>query len=118
MIFRTKEQDGFTVLVFQTPNLLNGMDIEAIEKALGSLLDGGARRILLDFNRVKHVSSPTLSMVLRVHTRVAALPGGEVILCGLNPQLMEAVKITRLNRLIAVFPSRREALEARGKPEK
>jgi anti-anti-sigma factor len=115
MIFRTKQQDGFTVLVFQTPNLLNGLDIEAVEKSLETLLDGGAHRFLLDFHRVKFASSQALSMTLRVHLRLEKVPEGKLILCGLNPQLMDAVKIMRLDRLIPVFPTRRDAIKAQEK---
>jgi len=117
MLFRTKQQDGFTVLVFQAPNLLNGMDIEVVEKSLGALLDGGVRRFLLDFHRVKHISSQALSMTLRVQLRLEKVPDGKLILCGLNPQVMEAVKIMRLERLIPVFPTRREALKSQKQRE-
>jgi anti-anti-sigma factor len=111
MSFKTQKSGEFTVLTFQTPNLLNGLDIELIEKALRAKVDGGERRILLDFSRVKHLSSQAMSMILRVHTKLAALPGGQLALCAVNPQLMEAIKITRLDRLMPLFPTRAEALE-------
>ena len=104
-------------MVFQTPNLLNGLDIEAVEKSISSMLDAGMRRFLLDFHRVKVASSQALGMTLRVHLRLAKVPDGMLILCGLNPQLIDAVKIMRLDRLIPVFPTRRDALKAHGKNE-
>ena len=73
--------------------------------------DGGARRILLDFTSVKYISSQALSVILRLHTKLAALPGAQLALCGFNAQLMEAVKITRLDRLMPLFPTRAEALD-------
>jgi anti-anti-sigma factor len=111
MSFKTEKSGEFTVLIFQTPNLLNGLDIELIEKALWAKVDGGERRILLDFSRVKHLSSQAMSMILRVHTKLAAFPDGELALCGMSPQLMEAIKITRLDRLMPLFPTRAKALE-------
>jgi anti-anti-sigma factor len=117
MIFRTKKQDDFTVLIFETPNLLNGLDIETIEKAITAILDGGAIHLLLDFYRVKHASSQALSMILRVHMRLKQTPGGELILSDINPQLLEAIQILRLDRLISIFPTRREALRARRNPK-
>jgi anti-anti-sigma factor len=110
MSFKTEKSGEFTVLIFQTPNLLNGLDIELIEKALWAKVDGGERRILLDFSRVKHLSSQAMSMILRVHTKLAALPGGQLALCGMSPQLTEAIKITRLDRLMPLFPTRAKAL--------
>jgi anti-anti-sigma factor len=110
MLFRLKKSGALTVLIFETPHLLNGMDVEAIETALSALLDGGDQHILLDFKRVKHISSPALSMILRMHSRLGATPGGQLALCDLNPQLMEAIKITRLDRLIPLFARRTEAL--------
>jgi anti-anti-sigma factor len=117
MIFRTKEQEGFTVLIFEMPNLLNGLDIDTVENALGSLLDTGTTRFLLDFQRLKHISSQALSMLLRIHLRVQKLDGGELILCGVSPQLLDAIHIMRLDRLIPIFPTRRDALRARRKPK-
>jgi anti-anti-sigma factor len=110
MLFRIKKSGALTVLIFETPNLLNGLDIESIETGLSAILDAGDRHILLDFKRVKHISSPALSMILRIHSKLAALPDGQLALCDLKPQLMEAIKITRLDRLMPLFPTRTEAL--------
>jgi anti-anti-sigma factor len=115
MIFRTKQRDDLACFVFHTPNLLNGMDIEAVETALSTSIDGGARRLVLDFHRVQHVSSQALSMILRVHLRLKELAGGKLILCGLSPQMMDAVNIMRLDRLIPIVPTRRDAVHAHEK---
>jgi anti-sigma B factor antagonist len=117
MLFRTKQQEDFTVFILETPNLLNARDIEVIDEALATMLDGGTRRLMLDFGRVKHISSQALSMILRVHLLMEKHPGGEVILCGVSPQMLDAVKILRLDRLIPIFPTRRDALRARQKPK-
>ncbi len=115
MIFKAKQRDDLACFVFHTPNLLNGMDIESVEKALFASVDGGARRLVLDFHRVQHVSSQALSMILRIHLRLTELAGGKIILCGLNSQMMEAVNIMRLDRLIPVVPTRRDAVRAHEK---
>ena len=112
MLFKTERFGEWAVIVFQTPNLMNGMDIERIEQSLTSLIEHDVRRLLLDFRNVEYISSQALSLLLRLHTQLAALPGGKLAICRVKPKLLEALRITRLHRLLQIFQTRTEAVSA------
>lgn len=112
MLFKTERFGQWAVIIFQTPNLMNGMDIERIEKSLTSLIDDDVRGLLLDFRKVEYISSQALSLLLRLHTKLAELPGGKLAMCRVNPKLLEALRITRLHRILQIFQTRTEAVSA------
>jgi anti-anti-sigma regulatory factor len=50
-------------------------------------------------------------MVVGLHKKVAKVPGGRLVLCGVGPQLMQLLKITRLDRLLKVVKTQAEAVK-------
>jgi anti-sigma B factor antagonist len=88
--------------------LLAGREIEALVKA-------GNNRIIWDLSGVTYISStwhdgpgglPSLVMAL-VATKNS---GGELVLVGLTPKILEVLQITKLLHLYTTFATMREAL--------
>ena len=110
--FFTQRQEGpFTVVDFQTESLMNQSDLERIGQALYRLIDEEDRKqLLLDFTRVRFLSSQAIGILLTLNKKLGQIEGGKLVLCSVGPQLLELLKITRLNRVLTIRPNRKDAL--------
>ena len=114
-IYKLRQYDRQTAVVFQTSSLMNQGDVERLKTDLLRMVDGEKRtRLILDFTEVQFLSSQVIGILLSLHKRIAAAksadPGAELVLCGLRPQLLDLLKITRLDRLLKIQPTRKEAI--------
>ena len=99
-----------TVVEFKTESLMNALDLEKMSASLMSLVDvDGHRQLILDFTPVKYLSSQAIGIILALHKKLSQADG-RLILCGVGPQLMQLLKITRLNLVLKVVPGQKEAL--------
>ncbi len=104
--------DKFTVVEFKTPSLMDAMILEDIGKELYRLVDEeDRRRLILDFEKVQYLSSQAIGVVLTLNKKLSALKHSKFVLCGVGPKLLELLKITRLDRILTIKPTQREALK-------
>jgi anti-anti-sigma factor len=105
-------QDGTrTVIEFRTESLMNPLDLEKMSASLMHLVDGEHRRqLILDFTPVKYLSSQAIGVILALNKKLGQHEGGKLVLCGVGPQLLQLLKITRLNLVLKVVPSQKEAM--------
>jgi len=104
--------DKFTVVEFKTPSLMDAMMLEDIGKELYRLVDEeDKRRLILDFEKVQYLSSQAIGIVLTLNKKLTALKNSQFVLCGVGPKLLELLKITRLDRILTIKPTQREALK-------
>ncbi|MDR3636996.1 MAG: STAS domain-containing protein [Isosphaeraceae bacterium] len=69
----------------------------------------GASDILLSFRDVQLMSSTLLAVLLRFG-RTVSRSGGRLKLCSIAPHLLEVFRITRFDRLFAIYPDEASAL--------
>jgi anti-sigma B factor antagonist len=72
-------------------------------------LTAGKTKIVLDLQGVDYIDSAGLAEVVRAMKR-AREAGGDLRLCGLRDNVLRIIEMTGLNKAIAVFPTRDEAL--------
>ncbi len=105
--------DKASVVEFRTASLMDPLVLATVEKDLERLVDEEDRRILvLDFTNVQFVSSQAIGIVISLHKKLAALSRSKFLLCGLNQKLIELMKITRLDKVLTVKPSQKEAINS------
>ena len=110
--FTVQQVDKFTVVEFKNPSLMDPLELEAIGQQLYKLVDEqDKRKIILDFEKVQYLSSQAIGIVLTMNKKLGGLSNSKLILCGVGPRLLELLKITRLDRLLTIKPSQREALK-------
>lgn len=103
--------DKFTVVEFKVASLMDPVELENVGQSLYRLVDENDRRwLILDFERVQYLSSQAIGIVLTLNKKLSALKNTRFILCGVGPKLMELIKITRLDRVLTIKPSQKEAL--------
>ena len=101
--FFTERLIGPTMLVtFETESLMSSTDLERISQGLYRLVDEDHHKELaLDFAAVRYLSSQAIGILLTLH-RKTVKSGGKLVLRGVGPQLMELLKITKLNRMFTI----------------
>jgi anti-sigma B factor antagonist len=95
-----------------TPSLMDTAELESLGADLYRLVDEqDQRRLVLDFGQVKYISSQAIGILAQLHKKTAALKGGLLILCNLNPRLLELLKIVRFDKMITIKPTQVEAVQ-------
>ena len=74
------------------------------------LLAEGFGKIVIDCDGLGNVSSAGLASMLRARSKMQK-NGGKIYLAGVNAVIAEVLNITRLNRLFAIYPTRRHAIK-------
>jgi anti-anti-sigma factor len=116
-VFEVK-QEGETLLIVPVTNL-GELGFEEIESEASSLLDllndSPARNVVLDFCRTDYFGSAALRFFLRLSKSVR-LRNGRLALCNISQHEQEILKLTKLDSLWAICPSRAEAMRFVGRP--
>ena len=108
-----QQVEKFTVVEFKSPSLMDPLELEAIGQQLYKLVDEqDKRKVILDFERVQYLSSQAIGIILTLNKKLTTLGNSKLVLCGVGPKLMELLKITRLDRLLTIKPTQKEALKA------
>ncbi len=78
---------------------------------LTTLVDRGRVRLVLDLDAVMYIDSSGLGALVAAmkHARAA---GGDIAVCGLASDVRALFEITRLDKVVTIHPSRKEAIAA------
>ena len=91
---------------------MDPVELEKVGQALYHLIDAeDKRKLILDFEKVEYISSQAIGIVLTLNKKLSALPHSKFVLCGVGPKLMELLKITRLDKILTVKKTQREAVK-------
>jgi anti-anti-sigma factor len=94
-------------------NLEGSFDIassEPFDEELTALMNGGERRILLDFTQVPFIASTGLRMLLKAGQRMKE-EGGLLYLCNINDTVREVFSMTGFDKIFSVFDTGEAAME-------
>ena len=80
-----------------------------LSQALKELIDQGRRQLVLDLGQVDYVDSAGLGALVASIKRARGA-GGDIRLCALQPDVRSIFDMTRLVKVVDVFPSRTDAL--------
>lgn len=90
-------------------SLMDPVKLDELAAQLYRFIDSDDhRRIVVDFRRVEYISSQAVGILMSLHKKVVALKG-TLILCGLNFRLTQLLQITRLDKVIKITPSQKDA---------
>jgi stage II sporulation protein AA (anti-sigma F factor antagonist) len=97
-------------LVIAPAGRIDSTTSEAVDRALGAALDGGARRLVVDFAGVTYISSVGLRVLLVVAKRIRT-ERGTLVLCGLGDAVRQVFDLAGFLPLFAVEPTRELAVK-------
>jgi len=105
--------DKATVVEFRIASLMDPVQLESIQQQLFKLVDEQDKRIMiLDFSRVEFMSSQAIGIIIGLNKRLATLAHSKLLLCGVNSKLQELLRITRLDKVLKVKPTQKEAINS------
>lgn len=100
------------VAVFDEARMLDEAMINEVGTALKELVDthqGG--KLLIDFNNVTFMSSSMIGKIVFLE-KDCKTKGVDLRLCSINPNIMEAITLLNLDKLLEIYGTVGEALEA------
>ncbi|MGQ9650435.1 MAG: STAS domain-containing protein [Phycisphaerae bacterium] len=103
-----------TVVNFEDSSILDTLQIQTIGSALYDLVDNrNCRKLILDFSKVRFLSSSALGMLITLRKKAAAIKG-ELGICAMRDDLRKVFTISRLDQLFNFYKNEEEALNAFG----
>ncbi|MGN6506509.1 MAG: STAS domain-containing protein [Tepidisphaeraceae bacterium] len=104
------QEKDIRIVEFTNNKILDEANIAEIGATLNALIDESEQpRLLLDFATVDHLSSAALGMLINANNRIKQR-NGQLRLCNIKSQIFEVFRITKLDRLFRIYPTRAEAL--------
>src|SRR5437588_1838512 len=112
-MFRIENDDQVPVIVpaadaAALPEVRLHAEAEAIFRPLRR---AGSRAVIVDLADVPGFGSAFISVLIRMH-KIVRQGGGEMLLAGAGPRVLEVLHLTGLNRLWNIYATRELALAA------
>ena len=92
------------VLILKADGGLDSENADAFMTELGSLIDAGARKLIVDCSRLGFISSYGVAVLVRAHKKLAE-KGGNVKLAALESRVARLIEFTGLSRIFSIFPN-------------
>lgn len=110
MKFSTELHEKYVILKLQESKL-NSYIAPDLKGEFVVLNAEGKTCLLLDMSEVSFADSSGLSALLRANS-MAENSGGLFVIFGLQPHVEKLIRISQLERVLTILPSRQEAIEA------
>jgi anti-sigma B factor antagonist len=104
--FRVEPRGGVSVVTFE--DLQIGPDVRDPLYALGESDDHPS--LVLDLSEIWALSSLALGILANFQQRIESR-GGRLVLCGLNPNLKQVFRMTKLEQIFTLRETAQDALE-------
>ena len=91
------------VLVIKADGGLNSETTDRFVSDIEKLVDAGLTKIIVDCSRLEYISSRGLGVLVRLHKRMK-LNKGDVKIASVKSALLDVLRITRLERLLEIYP--------------
>jgi anti-anti-sigma factor len=105
-----RHDDECAVVTLTGPITL-GSSLSLAESQVRALINGGARKIVLDLSRVDHIDSAGLGMLVYAYGSLCSR-GGALRLCGVAPRVLSVLEVTRTNTLLSIDATLEDSLAA------
>ena len=104
--------DDVMMVTFRQSHILDAATIERMSASVKELVDGAAEnRFIFDFAHVAYLSSNALGMLISLRKRVVQRRGS-MKLAGINDEVMEIFRITKLDTVFDIYKDAAGAAEA------
>lgn len=103
---------GVTLVTFEDDSILDALQVQDIGEKLHRLIEKEDRqRMILDFQKVKILSSQMLGVLIGMLKRITSSQG-RIVICGMKGELFKVFKITNLDKLFDFYDSEGHALRS------
>jgi len=97
-------------LVTLRGSIHTGPDCRRVEQEVEQLLANKQTRAIFDFTGVTHIDRAAIGVIVRCYSRLKNA-GGALRLAGCNGMVVSSMKLTRVDKVIEMFPTAAAAAE-------
>ena len=109
---KLSEVGDVTIIRFNDHKIINAASISEMGDELFSLVSQDHRQsLLLNFSNVEFLSSGALNKLI-VLDQMVKEANGKLHFCSLKPEIIEVIKLTRLNRVFSIHDDQETALSS------
>jgi anti-sigma B factor antagonist len=102
-------KDGIAVLTLRG-SIHTGPDCRRVEQEVEDLVRGNQTRAIFDLTGITHIDSAAIGTVVRCFSKLKNA-GGMLRLAGCNGMIESSLKLTRVDKVIGIFPTASTAAE-------
>ena len=99
-----------SVIVVEVNGELDESNRKYFFDCVSDMIESGSRYVIIECHGIGHLNSAALASLLTARKQ-AAKSGGQVYLTHVSSNIVEVLEITKLGRLLSVYPSTEAALE-------
>lgn len=110
MKYSIDKQEKYSILALDEEKL-DTLVAPKLKSEFVTLFQSGTSNLILDMSKVKYVDSSGLSAIL-VANRLAGDENGFLVLAGITPHVMKLITISKLDNVLNLFPTIKEAIDA------
>lgn len=107
-----EEEQGVTIVRIE--GRLDAVESPNLERKLTKAIEEGKKKMVLDFAKVQYLSSAGIRLLLSTTKKLKGA-GGALHLCLVGEEVMEIIKMAGFERIIQIYPTEQEAIQAFGK---
>jgi anti-sigma B factor antagonist len=96
------------VLILSADGGLNAYNAEQFVSELETLVQSGARKLIVDCTKLNYVSSYGVAVLVRLHKKLAS-GGGDVRLAAVRSAIVDLLELAGLGRIFHVYQNVDEA---------
>jgi len=115
LLYMSNSSRDNDVTVIEFGSAYESLDDDCLEEVGGLLLTKAATveppLLVLDLSRTTYMGSTFIELLVRTWKRLTER-GGQLALCGLQPFCAEIIRVTHLDSIWDIFPTREEAVES------
>ena len=102
-------KDGIAVLTLRG-SIHTGPDCRRVEQEVEALVHANQTRAIFDLTGITHIDSSAIGTVVRCFSKLKNA-GGMLRLAGCNGMIESSLKLTKVDKVIAIFPNASSAAE-------
>ena len=111
-LYSSRSVDGVMVVAFRQSHILDAITIDRMSASLKELIQTAIEtKFLFDFEHVEYLSSNALGMLIGLQRRVVQ-GKGRLKVAGINEEVMEVFRITKLDTVFDIYRDAPAAIEA------
>jgi anti-sigma B factor antagonist len=98
-----ERREGDVLVVTWEGDALDAYAAPDLRTLVGSRIDEGWTRVVLDLTEVRFLDSTGLGALVHLHKRAGA--SGRLVICGAGDLVMDVLRLTRMDRALLLAPS-------------
>lgn len=110
MKYSIDKQEKYSILALDEEKL-DTLIAPKLKSEFVTIFQSGTSNLILDMSKVKYVDSSGLSAIL-VANRLAGDEDGFLVLAGITPHVMKLITISKLDNVLNLLPTVKEAIDA------